>query len=194
MDIEFEATFTNINKDTMRQKLQTVGAELVKPEFMQVRVVFELPGGKEINKGWLRVRNEGDRITMSHKLIDGDAIQNQKEICLQVDNFDKAVSFLKSIGSEEKAYQESKREVWKINDVEVTIDEWPYLEPFVEIEGASEQAVKGVANILDFDYTLAKFCCATTLYSEKYKVSDNLINMSTPRITFSDPNPFIKNE
>lgn len=37
MDIEYEATFLDINKDKIRQKLKGIGAELIKPEFMQKR-------------------------------------------------------------------------------------------------------------------------------------------------------------
>ncbi len=68
MEIEYEATFTNISKEVIRQKLQDAGATLVKPEFLQKRSVFKLPTGHEIKGGWLRVRDEGDKITMSLKI------------------------------------------------------------------------------------------------------------------------------
>lgn len=35
MQIEYEATFININKDEIRARLKKVGATLVKPEFLQ---------------------------------------------------------------------------------------------------------------------------------------------------------------
>ena len=135
MNIEFEATFTNIDKDEMRAKLSSVGARLVRSEYMQKRFVFTLPKGHEIPGGWLRVRDEGDKITMSLKVISGNTIEDQKEICLTVNDFNEAVLFLESIGCVQKAYQESKRELWMLDDVEITIDEWPFLEPFVEVEG-----------------------------------------------------------
>jgi len=37
MQIEYEATFSDIDKDEIRGRLKSVGAELVKPEFMQKR-------------------------------------------------------------------------------------------------------------------------------------------------------------
>lgn len=43
MKIEYEATFINVNKDNIRDRLQKAGASLIKPEFLQRRVVFELP-------------------------------------------------------------------------------------------------------------------------------------------------------
>ena len=158
INIEYEATFTNIDKDDIRQRLKNAGALLVKKEALMTRVNFDLPVGHEIKNAWLRVRDENDKITMSFKVVDGDKIEDQKEICLKIDNFEEAVKFLKSIGCELKAYQESRRELWVLDGVEITIDEWPYLEPYVEIEGKSEEAIKSVSNKLNFNYNEALFC------------------------------------
>jgi adenylate cyclase, class 2 len=191
MEIEYEATFENINKDKVRLKLREIGAKLLREEFMQKRVVFNFPKGHEVKGGWLRVRDEGDKITMSLKIIDGDKIEDQKESCLKVDNFDEAVLLLETIGCDKKAYQESKREVWKLDDCEVLIDEWPFLEPYLEIEGKSEEAVKAVCEKLSFDYGDALFCSADVLYSRKYGFDRDVINNQTPRICFYDENPFL---
>lgn len=191
MDIEYEATFTNIDKDEVRQKLKKVGAKLIKPEFMQRRVVFNMPSGHEIKGGWLRVRDEGDKITMSLKVVDGKNIHNQKEICLEINDFNSAENFLISLGCDRKAYQESKRELWQLENVEITIDEWPYLEPFVEVEGKSEEEVKEVSQKLGLDYNKAVFGAVDVLYNMKYRTPIDIINNQTPNITFSDPNPFI---
>lgn len=192
MNIEYEATFQDINKDEIRKKLKKIGAKLIKPEFLQERVTFNLPSGHEIKGGWLRVRNEGDKITMSLKIIDGDKIENQKEIMLKVDNFKEAENMLSMIGCKKKAYQESKRELWVIDGTEVTIDEWPFLEPYVEIEGKSEEAVKEVSKKLGFDYKKALFCSVDTLYSKKYLVSEEFVCNEVSEIKFKGKNPFIR--
>jgi len=127
---------------------------------------------------------------MSLKVVDGDKIHNQKETQLTVDNFEEARKFLTGIGCEEKAYQESRRELWKVDGVEITIDEWPFLEPFVEVEGKSEEQVKAVSKKIGFDYTQAKFCSVDTLYNEKYNVSIDQINNHMPKILFKMENPF----
>ncbi len=191
MDIEYEATFTNINKDIVRGQLKKVGATLIKPEFLMKRIVFELPLGHEIPGGWLRVRDEGDKTTMSLKVVNGDKIEDQKEICLKIDDFATGVKFLESIGARQKAFQESRREFWLLDNVEVTIDEWPYLEPYVEVEGKSEDEVKAVSAKLGFDYSQALFCSVDTLYNKKYGTPFETINHNTKLITFNDPNPFI---
>ena len=191
MDIEYEATFTAVDKDEVRSRLKKAGAVLVKPEFLQKRLNFTLPRGHEIKGGWLRVRDESDKITMSLKVIDGDRMEDQKELCLHIDNFNEGVALLKALGCEEKAYQESRREIWNFDQVEVTIDEWPYLEPYVEIEGKSEEAVKKASVKLGFDYSQAVFGAVDIQYKKKYGLTCEMINM-TKRVTFDDSNPFIK--
>lgn len=191
MDIEYEATYININKDEIRGRLKKAGAILVKPDFLQKRNVFELPAGHEIPGGWLRVRDEQDKITMSLKVVNGDKIEDQKEICLKIDSFSEGIKFLESIGCQPKAYQESRRELWTLDEVEITIDEWPFLEPYIEVEGKSEEKVREVSAKLDFDYDTALFCSVDVLYNMKYGTPIEYINNNLDRIVFSGENPFL---
>ncbi|MEI8360809.1 MAG: CYTH domain-containing protein [bacterium] len=190
MQIEYEATFYPIIKEDIRIRLGLAGAKIVKTEFLQKRCVFSLPTGHEIVGGWLRVRDEGDKITMSLKVVDGKKIENQKEICLKVNDFEQAVLMLESIGCINKAYQETRRELWNLNGVDVCIDEWPWLEPFVEIEGGSENVVKDASELLGFNYQSARFCSVDALYSEKYNISNDVFNNQTKFILFDGDNPF----
>jgi adenylate cyclase class 2 len=192
MEIEYEAKFININKNEIKKKLKEIGARLIKPEYLQKRVVFELPKGHEIKGGWLRVRDEKDKITMSLKIINGEKIKNQKEICLEVNDFNKAINFLLSIGCTIKSYQENKRESWLFDDIEITIDEWPFLKPFIEIEGKSEEKVKYFCKRIGLDYSKAMFCSVDVLYSKKYNIPLEVINFHTPKIVFNMKNPFLK--
>jgi len=192
MNIEYEATFPNIDKTEVRRRLQAAGATLERPEYKQRRVTFNPPAELADGKKWLRVRDEGDKITMSFKKVDGDKIENQKEICLTVSSFEQAVEFLQAVGCERKAYQESKRELWQLDEVDITIDEWPYLEPLVEIEGTSEESVREACVKLGFDFSQAFFGSATTQYADKYGLSHDYINNEVLSITFAGPNPFVK--
>ena len=191
MRIEYEATFINVNKDEIRERFRQAGAELIRPEYLQKRIPFHLPKEKRSDDAWLRVRDEGDKITLSLKVIDGDKIENQKEICLEVNNFDDAVELLKAIGCEPKSYQETNRELWKLDGVDITIDEWPFLEPFVEVEGDSEQIVKEVSEKLGFNYTDALFCTMGKLYQMKYNITPDGIN-GLEKLIFDMENPFVK--
>ncbi|PWB38358.1 MAG: hypothetical protein C3F02_04260 [Parcubacteria group bacterium] len=191
MQIEYEATFTKVNKNDVRRRLRHAGAKLIYPEFLQKRNVFLLPKEKDRRGHWLRVRQEAKKITLSLKAVIGQRLTDQKEICLTVDNFEQASELLKLIGCQPKAYQESKRELWKIAAVEITIDEWPFLEPFVEIEGRSEKAIRNVARKLGFDYRQAMFGSVDYQYAAKYKIPLKKINRQTPLIVFKMKNPFL---
>ena len=192
MDIEYKAKFADVNKDGIREKLKSLGAKLVKPEFLQKRAAFFLPGRRDISTSWLRVRDEGDRITMSLKITVNGKIDTQKELMIKVDNYDNAKKLLAEIGCEEKAYQESKREVWELGEAEVVIDEWPYLEPYIEIEGKSEEEVRAAAEKLGFDYSQAIFGAVDQLISKKWGLPEDAINNEIPRIVFHEENPYLK--
>ena len=50
MEIEYEATFTNINKGEMKKMLKKVGAKLIKSEFLMKRVVFFPPNNAKTKR------------------------------------------------------------------------------------------------------------------------------------------------
>lgn len=191
MHIEYEATFEHIDREDMRRRLKTAGATCVRPEFLQRRVVFHLPKGHEIPGGWLRVRDEGNRITCSLKVVDGDGIEDQKELLVEVSSMETMTDLLEHLGARQKAYQETKRELWTLEGVEITIDEWPWLEPFLEVEGQSEADVRRVAEELGLDWSKALFCSVDGLYAKTYKMDNAVFNDQTPRVTFDEPNPFM---
>lgn len=173
----------------MRERFRQAGAELVRPEYLQKRIPFYLPKEKDRDDAWLRVRDEGDKITLSLKVIEGNKIDDQKEICLTINSFDDAVELLEAIGCKPKSYQETKRELWRLDGVDITIDEWPFLEPFVEVEGNSEEAVKKVSEKLGFNYADALFCAVGTLYQMKYGISPDGIN-GFEKLIFEIDSPF----
>jgi len=85
----------------------------------------------------------------------------------------------------------TKREKWILDDVEVTIDTWPFLETFVEVEGETMPEVQKVSDKLGFIWKEARFVNVTDLYMEKYDITKEQINNLTPRIVFGEDNPFV---
>jgi adenylate cyclase class 2 len=194
MKIEYEAKFLDINKDKIRKKLRAIGARLIKSEFLQKRFNFHLPGKLRENRAWLRVRNESDKITLSLKKIDGKKIHNQKELNIEISDFETGVKILKSIGCEIRMYQETKREIWQFKKVEITIDTWPFLRPFVEIESDSEVKVKMAARKLGMDYKKAVFGPVGRVYKMKYGISPSFYEGKNQKLTFESRNPFLNHK
>ena len=192
MRTEYEATFPNIDKEQMRERLKHSSAHLSRPEFVQTRCVFDLPAGREIAGGWLRLRDEGDCITLTLKVVDGETIAGQKELELNVNDFEQAESLLVMLGCRKRAYQESKRELWELNNVMITIDSWPFLHPFIEVEGTSEQAVRDACEHLYLPYQDTLFCSIDKLYALQYGISQDVINREIAELTFSGENPLLR--
>lgn len=181
MDNEIEAQFLDINKDALRAKLKEVGAKLMKPEVLMRRVVFDL--GKH---EYARVRDEGDgKIVMTYKNVKDDkSILGTKEVNVIIDDYENGILLLKACGLVPKAEQESYRETWVYDDVEICIDTWPWIPTFVEVEGPSEKSVWDTAKKLGLSREKAKFGSVDTTYQHYYGVDTDIVNLHTPKILF----------
>lgn len=182
MQTEIEAKFLDIDPEELRKKLKDLGAELIHPERLMRRRVFHLSenpfGGR-----WLRVRDEGDRITLTLKEMQDRTLHGTREVTIEVDDFEKACALLSAVGMVNRSYQETKRERWEWNGVEVTIDTWPWIPPFVELEGSSEGNLRNVAEQLGLDWNQTLHGSVETAYQRYYDVTDQEID-SWQTITF----------
>ena len=189
MKNEIEAQFLEVDKDQMREKLKAIGAELIKPEVLMKRMIFYTG-----EHSFARVRDEGDKIVMTYKDVsDDNSILGTKEVNVTVDHYDYAILFLKGCGLKIKARQETLREMWKVGEVEICIDTWPWLQTFIEIEGPSEEEVWAMAEKLGLDKTKAKFGSVDTTYQHYYGIDTDTVNLHTPEISFEiDPPEWVK--
>ena len=73
----------------------------------------------------------------------------------------------------------------------MTIDTWPFLETFVEIEGENELEVRNISEQLGFNWGNAIFDGVTLQYANKYHITKERINNQTPKIIFDMENPFL---
>lgn len=186
MKNEIEATFLSVDKDSMRAKLKKVGFELKTPEYLMRRKTFDFSRVAPGRNKWGRVRQESDKVTMTVKEVRGSGINDTYEVELIVNNFDTAASFFEACDIPAKAFQENMREVWVRDGVEVTIDTWPGLNPFVEIEGGNEKIVREISNELDFDFEKAIFGSIDLVYEKEIGIPAETI-IRLPEITFSNP-------
>lgn len=184
METEIEVKFTDVDPKKIRGKLNKLGAKLIHEEFVMKREALDFPDDKLNEVGaWARVRTEADKITLSYKQVNDRTLHGTKEISVEVDSFEKASELLKCLGLIVKSYQETKREKWVLNDCEVTIDTWPWIPSFVEIEGPSEKLVKKTADDLDFDWSRAMHGSVETVYQQHFDVTEFEVN-HWPEIKF----------
>lgn len=192
MQTEIEGKWLDIDVDEFRKLLKTAGAELVQAERPMARRVFDYPD-KRLQKvgGWVRVRNEDDKVTLSYKQLNDRSATGTKEVSVVVDSFDATCSLLESIGLKSKSYQETRRESWKLGDSEIEIDTWPWIPSFVEIEAKDESALKDTAHALGLDYTKVLHGSVETAYQAYYDVSEAEID-SWQEIRFGDVPDWLK--
>ncbi len=187
METEIEAKFPNVDSGVLRQKLAALAAVQEHPEILMRRKNFDYPDHRlEDIGGWIRVRDEGNKVTMSYKQLNDRTLHGTKEINVVVDDFDKTCAFLESVGFEHKAYQETKREKWILNNVEVTIDTWPWVPTFVELEGPHEELVRKTATELGLDWNDAMHGSVETIYQMHYDFTEQEIDR-WESITFIEP-------
>jgi adenylate cyclase, class 2 len=194
MDIpqEIEAKFLQVDHQEVRAKLRAQGATLEHPMRLIRRDIFDHPDCRYTSPPYaekLRIRDEGDQVTITYKkkLPGSEYVQ---EIETTVGSYEHAKQLLQAIGLISRSYQESKRETWHLDDVEVVLDEWPWLSPYIEIEGPSEPAIQAAAKKLGFDWAGVRFGSVDTAYRADYAgmTEDDSIS-SVAEVRFDAPMP-----
>lgn len=181
MNLEIEATFIEINKDKLREKIKSLGGKLIQPEMLMRRIIFDLPGSNR----FARVRDEGNKIIMTYKCHHDNTLLGTEEINVEVNDYNSAIDFLKAVGLEAKATQETLREEWELDGVELDIDTWPWIPTYVEIEGPNAEAVESVAQKLGFEMKNAHYGSVDEIYKLYYDVTNADINYC-PEIKFTN--------
>ncbi|MBI2797801.1 CYTH domain-containing protein [Candidatus Saccharibacteria bacterium] len=185
MNTEIEATFLEIDHDKIRRKLKDLNAKLISPEVLTRRTIYDYDDLRLDKKAaWIRIRDNGEKITMGFKQRQTETIEGMKEVEFEVSSYDAARKFMESIGLTVKAVQESKREIWQYGDCEIMLDTWPWIPPYVEVEGPSEEAVKDCSKDLGLNWNQAMFDSTDAIYMKYYNVTRTEI--STIPIKFGD--------
>jgi adenylate cyclase class 2 len=167
MKTEIEVKFLDIDHDDIRGKLAAIGASLEIPMRLMRRVTIDTSAMKQ--KGaYVRVRDEGNKVTMTYKQFDKLSVDGAKEIEIEVSHFQDTIDLLAATGLIQGSYQETKRETWKLGSTEIVLDEWPWLKPYIEIEGESEETLRDVAAQLGLDWETAAFGDVMVAYRAEY--------------------------
>ena len=191
MKDEIEVKFLDIDIEDVRDRLTKAGARIDKPMRLMKRVVFDYPDQHLLREqdSWVRVRDEGDVVKLTFKKVIEKEFGGATEIEVEVSSYDDTIAIFKNIGMFAFSDQENYRESWLLGDVEIVIDEWPWLNPYIEVEGPSKEAVQEVAGRLGFDWDTAVFGSISRAYRHQYPDITAQENISSIReIKFSaDP-------
>lgn len=138
MEQEFETQVLDVDVKKIVQKLRELGAKEI-PEVLQKRWVFDLPKIGDTGH-WIRIRQVGDKTTITYKNKSGTGVSDTREIETEVADFEKVVKIFQAmnvwIGN---YYQENKRHKFELDNIEFTLDTWPKIPTILEIEAKNEE-------------------------------------------------------
>ena len=188
MKTEIEVKFINITIDAIQQRLLAAGAVCEQPMRLMRRALMETPD-MAAKDAFLRLRDEGNKVTLTYKQHLKTGIEAANEIETTVDDFDTTKALLEASGMIFHTYQESRRETWKLRDVEVVIDVWPWMPPYIEIEGDNEASIREAAATLGFSWDEAVFGGVDVVYRMVYPAMSVRGVIDIPLVRFDDPVP-----
>lgn len=184
MKAEIEAKFFIADKNAQRERLERAGFVCETPERLMRRCNFQFTRDFTAGKKWARVRDEGDKVTLSVKeIIDKDRADGTLEAEITIDDFDKGCAVLTACGLFAQSLHENYRETWIKGNVVATIDSWPHLDPVLEIEADSIEQVSAACTALGFDITKAFHDPIEFSYARRYNVSMEDV-LRLPELTF----------
>lgn len=137
MNKEYETQVLDINAEDIKNKLRELGAEECS-EVLQKRWVFDIDSDAD---EWLRLRKVNEKTTLTYKNKKGIGIGDTEEIEFEVEDFEKAAQLLSKLKWAGEYYQENKRHKFLLNDIEFTLDKWPKIPVFLEVEAKTEEKV-----------------------------------------------------
>jgi adenylate cyclase class 2 len=186
MPKEFEAKFLNIDVDSIKKKLRENGAKKVHDPLKFYRLIFKRCEEAGDKPGFVRIRDEGKKITMTTKIFNDKKFPEEREVTIN-ESFEKGCEFLKAIGIQEKSYQETMREKWSHPLAhEITFDIVPGLPIYMEIDCTSEANLNKLVTLLGLDKSNMKYGSFDKTYTEYYDIPSDTIVHKTPSLTFKD--------
>jgi len=146
MPIEYEYQFRNYDKSKLIKQMKQLGAKKKGDYLFRVNV-FEHPN--KIPDTYIRVRDEGFRITMTYKYQPLNKFADENEII--IDDFDEAITILNNLGCKTKHYYEKIREIWNLDNCEIVFDTIPCNPEFMEVEAVKKRDLTKLIKTLDLE-------------------------------------------
>lgn len=151
---EREIKFYIQNLPAMAERLHICGAQLTRERTLERNILMDTSDRRLRNTGSLLRLRQDDRarVTYKEKTRVESGIRTRTEIEFTVDNFSVARKLFEALGYQATVIYEKFRVVYRLGDVEVTLDELP-IGNFVEIEAPNNAMIEGVAQILGLEWS-----------------------------------------
>ena len=168
----------------MREQLKAIGCTLVHERIAIKRTIFKYPDSTR--RGYARVRQDQDGVSMTIKTFDDPDYPEETEISIK-STYEGGIAFMKALGVEIKAVQESFREKWTHPLAhEITFDTIPGIPTYMEIDCNTEANMNILIDLLQVDRKNIRTGAYDKTYNEYYGIPLEVINDHTPRLTFGN--------
>ena len=136
-------------------------SKLKSNELIELMKVIE----KERFSKWIRLRQTGEEVTLAIKKV----VENSEGYELEIDvpDIETGKSLLEDLGYFFQRHQTKMRIAYDYKDTEIVIDKWPFLSPYIEIEGNTKEGIYEVVKDLGFNEEDAVVTNTEDLYVEK---------------------------
>lgn len=149
MELEIEAKVKVESLGPVSERLTEAGASF-EHELVEKDSYFIDADRKVVRAGCgLRLRrqksNEEEKVILTFKGPKKKTkFKTRQEIEVEVNDVDAAEKLLAALGCQKKLMFEKKRNLWKLDECKICLDELPLLGSFVEVEGPDEAAIEDV--------------------------------------------------
>ena len=180
---ETEAKFYVRDLGRVESRLLELDARLLQGRILETNIRFDLPGAPLRAEGRvLRLRRDaGAKFTYKSASTNEQGVLSREEIEFGVEDFEKAKRFLEALGYQKLVYYEKYRTTYELNDLLIMLDELPYGN-FVEIEGATVDAIRATANQLNLEWDSA----IATSYNALFDRVRSALNLSVQDLSFEE--------
>ena len=171
MPKEFEHQFYDFNKKEIISKMKELKGKYKGTYLFRVQV---LNHPLNASGTYIRVRDEGFRITLTYKYQGpNDQYPDEEEVI--INNFDLGVNILLGLGCKKKFYYEKIREIWDVKNTEIIFDSNPGIIDKMDVESKTLKELKEMLKY--FDLKIEK-------HSNKYNDLFGIVIPKTIDLTF----------
>jgi len=165
MPIEYEYRYNKFDKEFIIKKLKELGGIKKDNKFFRVQVFqnFNLR-----SRPYIRIRDEGKRVTMTVKLRNNTNFNDENEV--EINDYDTGIKLLEGLGCVKKCYYEKMRETWHLNDVEICFDTNPGRLDIMEIEAKEEAKLLEIISLLGLEGVSHDNFSVNDMYQDCYGI------------------------
>jgi adenylate cyclase class 2 len=150
---EIEVKFLIADLPALLEKIQNLGALILRPRMLEVNLRFDTPDMQLGQRAQVLRLRQDDQSILTFKspgeIIDG--VISRTELEVLVSDFPTTRALLEALGFQVFMTYEKYRQNFKLNDLVASVDEMPYGN-FIELEGNSPEHVRSTAALLGLDW------------------------------------------